>query len=201
MSTKVCTRCKTEKSLLDFPVRKHRRDGRCSWCNQCYSDDSLRRRSTPEAKANKSAYDKQRADENREAISAYGREYYRKNTDVVKRRVRNWATKNPAARKAIANAYKARKRAQGGVSGKELRTWLEQQTMICVWCASACEDSFHIDHVVAIKNGGEHELYNLAIACPSCNHRKSAKDPLDFAIELHNERQMQTARICFLIAA
>lgn len=33
---KVCTNCKSQKDLLLFPARKTSKDGRASWCRECY---------------------------------------------------------------------------------------------------------------------------------------------------------------------
>lgn len=35
MNTKICTKCKTNKALDLFPIRKNSSDGRNSWCNEC----------------------------------------------------------------------------------------------------------------------------------------------------------------------
>lgn len=49
--------------------------------------------------------------------------------------------------------------------------------------------SFHIEHIISLKHGGNSELDNLAYACPVCNIHKgsdiatileSVKDPIRF---------------------
>ena len=42
----------------------------------------------------------------------------------------------------------------------------------CLFPESASELSFHIDHIIAQKHGGQNEPENLAWACFSCNLRK-----------------------------
>lgn len=44
-------------------------------------------------------------------------------------------------------------------------------------CELSFEDrrSWHIDHVVPLARGGTHELSNLVVACPPCNHSKGSK--------------------------
>ncbi|MDR6562984.1 MULTISPECIES: HNH endonuclease signature motif containing protein [unclassified Arcicella] len=34
--------------------------------------------------------------------------------------------------------------------------------------------SFHIDHIISIKHGGNSYLNNLAYCCPDCNHAKGS---------------------------
>jgi len=34
--------------------------------------------------------------------------------------------------------------------------------------------SFELDHIIAIKHGGSHDLENLAYACPHCNQHKGS---------------------------
>lgn len=34
-SGKTCSRCKTQRALLEFPRLNHTRDGRGSWCKFC----------------------------------------------------------------------------------------------------------------------------------------------------------------------
>lgn len=36
---KPCTKCKRLKVLADFPVRKRVKDGRASWCRECYKSN------------------------------------------------------------------------------------------------------------------------------------------------------------------
>ena len=38
----------------------------------------------------------------------------------------------------------------------------------------------HVDHIVPLAKGGQHVASNIQILCPTCNVRKSAKDPIDF---------------------
>ena len=49
----------------------------------------------------------------------------------------------------------------------------------CEYCRlhqAGQEATFHVDHVIPIKNGGQTTLNNLALACVSCSLHKSAKE-------------------------
>jgi HNH endonuclease len=36
------------------------------------------------------------------------------------------------------------------------------------------EYSFHLDHIISLKHGGQTELANLAYSCPDCNYNKGS---------------------------
>lgn len=55
----------------------------------------------------------------------------------------------------------------------------ERAASRCEYCGIAQESqeaTFHIDHVVPRRSGGETVLDNLALACVSCSLRKGAKE-------------------------
>jgi len=51
----------------------------------------------------------------------------------------------------------------------------------CVYCGLAYEE---LDHVIPLSRGGEHSLANIRPACRSCNRRKHAKTPDEWAASL-----------------
>lgn len=53
----------------------------------------------------------------------------------------------------------------------------------CAICRVDVRKKFHVDHVVPIARGGEHAGHNLQLLCPTCNVRKSAKDPIAYMQE------------------
>lgn len=184
LAIKRCRCCNCVKWRSDFPSSKTNRDGKNSWCRACYNEKSKARYQREGVKEQKRAYDKAYHLENKDWIRVRTREYVR--ARVADGWVNTWSKDNPEARRAIAATYKAKRRAQckDGMSGRELRLWLEIQDLICVWCGIECGDKYHIDHVNPLAKGGRHEWTNLAIACPSCNFRKSSRDPMEFALEM-----------------
>ena len=46
----------------------------------------------------------------------------------------------------------------------------------CVYCEQPLDDTSHVDHIEAIKNGGSGEITNLAYACAKCNLSKNGQD-------------------------
>lgn len=192
---KVCTLCGESKDSSFFYKHKTNKSGLSSWCRPCTNAKVMQYNSCPEKKARKKEYDKKRmdemSDEDRKKIRERVIANYHANKPKKLAKINEWVKRNPEARRAIANNYKHRRRAQesGGVSTARLRAWTDAQTKRCVWCSTDCQEAFHVDHVVPLSKGGEHELTNLAIACPTCNLRKSAKMPLEWALELEAERR------------
>jgi HNH endonuclease len=69
----------------------------------------------------------------------------------------------------------------------------------CEYCGlsqSGQEATFHLDHVIPVKAGGETTANNLALACVSCSLRKAARqtvlDPeTNITVRIFNPRQQR----------
>jgi hypothetical protein len=64
----------------------------------------------------------------------------------------------------------------------------------CEYCKAFVPDTFEIEHIIPLAQGGSNELDNLAVACGGCNNRKAAKttaiDPLTGTeVAIFNPRQ------------
>ena len=120
---------------------------------------------------------------NRDAICE--RERKRNSTPEAKEKRRQYALNNLDRRLLNERRRRARKFNSGGDHT------LEDINKLFVWqrgkCAGAnCKKSikkeYHVDHVVPIARGGSNDKYNLQLLCPTCNMRKSARDPI-----VHNQ--------------
>lgn len=185
---RVCRLCKKAKPVSDFGVKKHRKDGLnpdCKPCNTRAAQDYAARGGAA-FKARKQEYDKKRNAAMVEALRDYhARTYPARRQAKIAYATAYWKA-HPDKARATKRAYRHRRRSleRQGVTGPELSAWCEAQVKQCYWCGSKCADSYHIDHYEPLSKGGKHELANLRIACPPCNYRKHAKDPLDFAREV-----------------
>lgn len=122
---------------------------------------------------------------NRSMKREYDKQYSKDNSDKITKRAIRWSNENPQKRRAIRTNYRDRRRSKTecGVSSSELSAWVSIQDKVCYWCGHDCSDGYHIDHYEPLSKGGLHEIDNLVIACPTCNLKKSAKDPYEFAQE------------------
>lgn len=191
MSQKKCFCCKRDLSQSCFHSAKNRRDGLYPYCKECCKKKLKERaQKNPQAeqrrKAHKGEYDRKRYEANREEIISRTKEYYRINPEKERDRIRAWQKKNVERVRAYKASNKAKRRSvkKIGIGGPELKRWTEMQEKICYWCGIECADSFHVDHYYPLSKGGNHELENLVISCPSCNLRKSDKNPIVFAREI-----------------
>lgn len=56
----------------------------------------------------------------------------------------------------------------------------DRQNWKCVVCSSDISKSYHVDHIYPLSSGGQHIAKNIQLLCPTCNVRKSNKDPIEF---------------------
>lgn len=120
---------------------------------------------------------------NREKNRLYAVEYRRKNKEKAKRCVDAWHQKNPDAMRIKKSNRRARQKASGGTVSRDLvRRLLELQKFRCVNCkVDLREAGSHLDHIVPLAKGGAHTDGNMQLLCPTCNMRKSDKDPIEWA--------------------
>lgn len=77
---------------------------------------------------------------------------------------------------------------------EELETLYAQQNGKCFYCSvpivihneeiSKTKKRGHVDHYIAITNGGSNDISNLVWSCSTCNIRKSVRSPEDFKIHM-----------------
>ena len=111
-------------------------------------------------------YAAKRADQRRE----YNREYSRKNAAKL------------AAKERNKRAIKLR---NGGTHTKEdVAEILKMQRSKCAYCRAKLGKKYHVDHIIPSVKGGSNGRENLQILCALCNHKKHARDPVEFAQSL-----------------
>lgn len=123
---------------------------------------------------------------NRGRKREYDKVYAKKNSKKKVESARLWVKANPGRRRAIVAAYDGKRRAwtRDGDSATAIHAWAESVEKVCHWCSKLCADDYHMDHYRPLSKGGEHRVSNLVIACPTCNLRKNARDPEEFAASL-----------------
>lgn len=108
-------------------------------------------------------------------------EYRKDNKDRLYLKNKEWEKRNPEKVLAKYHNYRARKRnAEGTHTGEDIKALFTSQNGICNGCGCKLQTSgrkkYHIDHIVALANGGSNYPSNLQLLCPSCNTSKRDKD-------------------------
>lgn len=87
-------------------------------------------------------------------------------------------------------------RRPGTLTTANLRERILDSGGMCEWCGiSLVLQPFEMDHILSLQAGGDNTPANIAIACPTCNRRKSAKHPARWAAEIYAETGRRTALI------
>ena len=119
---------------------------------------------------------------------AVGRRNYQKYGSRWAPTRETWKKDNPEWMRV----FYAKRRSVSGVldqDSKSVYEWASSRnTTRCPYCGEKTTDPTkrHVDHVVPLALGGDSSFENLVIACASCNQKKSAKDPVEFAREVLN---------------
>lgn len=202
---KLCPGCQNTKSTDSFNKNRQRQDGLCYWCRECRKNyDASRKEALHQ-------HNKEYRNNNKEKISAaskiyynankekllkyrqdhiedrniYNKLYYQNNTKKIAQNVASWKRDNPS--KVL--EYKQKRRAQKFGVNATLKTdqWyemLEYFNHACVYCQEHNEKLTQ-DHVLALSNGGEHDMYNIP-ACRSCNSKKGNKISYEYLEKIIN---------------
>jgi 5-methylcytosine-specific restriction endonuclease McrA len=180
---KTCSKCKTVKSFDDFGKHNQTKDGYRSRCKICNS-------------AEKRDYYANNADLVKKSVA----DWIEKNKNKHAKYVQTWLTKNleqkkksdslwKVARKDLVNASTQKRRAAqknqlGFVSQNIVQRLMAGQRSLCINCKVELHQSgYHIDHIMPLSLGGIHSDWNLQLLCPTCNIKKSNKDPIAWAHE------------------
>jgi len=208
-TTKICTKCNKEKTILEFSIRtdtnKHR-----NICKECTKNQSalsykkyygknkkdICERTNKYRAENKDKYknySKKFADENRDKVnksskqwrdlnSEYFIKYYQEHIDQYKVSTTKYYKTDKGKANAKNKNYKRRTiTKQGDVTIQQLLD-LTTNAKVCYWCNISLKGKkVHIDHYIPLSKGGEHTISNLVVSCAKCNLTKSAKDPIVFA--------------------
>jgi len=162
---KFCLSCNEYHSLDLFYKRSASKDGKDNYCIKCAIQKT-----------------KQHALNNKSAIMERQRIYRQLNGEKIKNRQKKYreSTNGKIIRKNLQNKRRIKEN-KGDITNQQIIN-LEQNAKVCYWCnASLKNKKVHIDHYIPLSKGGEHTLSNLVVSCKSCNNKKHAKMPEEFA--------------------
>jgi 5-methylcytosine-specific restriction endonuclease McrA len=204
METKICSKCKEEKSIDNFYKRKASLDGLCPICKTCDSIRSKIRYSNPKHRKDTIDRVKQYYKENSEVIMEYHREFYKDNREAIrkqhllysnthvaetKERSRKAYLANPSKYKASCSRRRGRvSNAEGTYSARDILLISISQDNLCPYCGCNITLDKHIDHILPLILGGTNWPQNLQTLCPTCNLRKGPKHPDVYEKEIRFDR-------------
>lgn len=97
---------------------------------------------------------------------------------VLAKRVRDYRSRNPHKVREFSSKRMSRK--TGRLQPGSIKKIGELQRWKCAICKCVITEKYHADHIYPLAKGGVHSALNIQLLCPSCNVRKSAKDPIDY---------------------
>jgi hypothetical protein len=182
--SKSCTRCSEMKPLTDYHKQTRAKDGHKSECKICKRTDNAKYRA--ENYEAVSAYEKNHLKSNREAILAYHKDYRNNNKEAVAAYGREYRAENKKAIRANERRRRARKIGNGFEVYTETQVF-ELYGTDCHICMEPVdldaprgagipgwERGLHMDHLIALVNGGPDNLDNIRPSHGLCNLKKSA---------------------------
>lgn len=101
-----------------------------------------------------------------------------RNRERVREGMKRWRAANPEKVREFSERRKGRK--LGRLPRGTVKRLLELQRGKCPVCRKPLGSKYHVDHIEPLARGGKHDPANVQLLCPSCNVRKSAKDPILF---------------------
>jgi len=152
---RTCTKCKVEKPITEFGVKRQRKDGISPWCKACNAAD-----------ANRYYH------ENREAVKARRP----KDPDSKARAVarsKAWRKNNPERDRINRRREEAIRRDRelnNGVFHVTHKDYRRILSSPCQKCGSL--EDITVDHIIPIVRGGRHAIGNLQALCRRCNCSK-----------------------------
>ncbi len=183
---KVCTKCLKKKSLDSFYKKSRNKDGRTPQCIAClreYSKEYLQR-----TMQDRLAYQKEYRKQNKEKVSENARRYHIENLGKSRQNGKKYRLRHPDKLRLKGQRYrkknmdyflnKARERrmrlmevSDGSVTLQFESELLCLQEGKCAYCRRLLTKK-HLDHILAISNGGLHTWSNVHWTCPPCNISK-----------------------------
>jgi 5-methylcytosine-specific restriction endonuclease McrA len=94
-----------------------------------------------------------------------------------------WRGAHPETLRSIKHKYRAKRAVGGQYTADDVRELMKLQKRKCAhpWCRKSLAEVYHVDHRIPLALGGSNDRTNIQLLCPSCNHKKQAKHPVDYA--------------------
>jgi len=197
---KTCSDCGEIKEESNFYFRSKNKQTRKSYCKACATQRSLSyNKEHPQDPEKRKIYRARYYQKNKSVIlkknsswssdhkhleREYGRSWYVKNRDKERIRLSMFRALHPNVKRRESAERRAKiARTVGKFQEQDIQRLYILQKGKCAACRIGLR-RYHIDHIIPISRGGSNWPTNLQLLCPSCNQRKWAKDPIEFAKEI-----------------
>lgn len=111
--------------------------------------------------------------------------YRENNKEKISAANRRYAKENPLKIRAKVNRRRARlAEAEGFYTEHDVKEIIRLQKGKCAYCRESLGEMYHMDHIMPLVKGGSNWPANLQALCPSCNCKKHAADPIEYAQSL-----------------
>lgn len=126
---------------------------------------------------------------------AYDRDYYLKNKDRFAEKRKAWfaTPKGKLCKKVSSANRRARKKnSKGTVTKEDIKELYSIQGARCYYCSISLKELYHIDHMLPLIRGGEHNRSNICLSCATCNMRKHTK-----TVEEFQRANQERGNVCY----
>ena len=195
---KQCSECGEILHVSKFRKIKNGKYGVMKICKECrkiyekkYRDEhreeisEYNKKYREEHKEERKEYDKKYYEEHKEEKSIRFKKWYKENKEERDRYCKNWQRNNPHVGFNSNGRRRSRLENQGNGITKE--QWFECFEFFNWECAYSgiqlTKDNRSIDHIVALDNDGEHEIWNCVPMKKGYNTSKHTKDMLEWYLE------------------
>lgn len=125
---------------------------------------------------------------NKEELSVKAHIYYSENKDYINERQKKYVKKNPEKRKEI-DKRRYQRLVSGRIEGEEIpsiEAIRDRDGDLCYYCKEPVvfldkgPKAAEIDHKVPLFRGGADAMFNVVLACSTCNKEKHTKTEQEF---------------------
>ena len=184
---KKCSKCGEILHVSKFHKVKNGKYGVEGACKECRKIHNKKYRE--EHKDYYKEYHKEYYEDNKEYIKEHSKQYYEDNKDKVLECMKQWHKNNPEKSFNSNRRRRQKENTQGNGITKE--QWKEMMDFFDWACAYSGEyiggdnkdKKRTIDHIIALDNGGEHEIWNCVPMFKSYNISKHANNMLEWYLQ------------------
>ena len=129
--------------------------------------------------------DRDRHQRHQEKRNAASRSWSGKNKDWVAAYNAAWNAANPEKKSAKQAKRRAQKASSGGThTDADIKALILVQKNKCahIWCKKVLSAGYHVDHIMPLSLGGSNDKKNIQLLCETCNLKKGARHPVEFAL-------------------